>query len=157
MNLRFDIKTVVKCVCIGFYLLIEGMTLQRSKAILLLNKKPVALSFLIEVSIFYFLTGFLFALVYFIIKDALPGKKRYTRGFYYGLLVAFGVGFGLILGIIGLDFKGKFDMLTPYKIEAYLITIVDIINFIIIIYGKISCPNPDTIIHFFLRSTRIVF
>ena len=131
MNLRFDIKTLWKCILIGFYLLIEGLILQRSKAILLLHKEPVTLTFLIEVSIFYFLTGFLMALVYFIIKDALPGKKRYTRGLFYGLLVAFGVGFGLILGIIGLDFEGKFDLLTPYKIEAYLITVVDLINFII--------------------------
>jgi len=131
MNLRFDIKTLWKCILIGFYLLIEGLVLQRSKAILLLHKEPVTLTFLIEVSIFYFLTGFLMALVYFIIKDALPGKKRYTRGLFYGLLVAFGVGFGLIIGIIGLDFKGKFDLLTPYKIQAYLITVVDLINFII--------------------------
>jgi len=131
MNLRFDIKTLWKCIFIGFYLLIEGLVLQRSKAILLLHKEPVTLSFLIEVAIFYFLTGFLFALVYFIIKDALPGKRRYTRGLFYGLLVAFGVGFALIIGIIGFDFKGKFDLLTPLKIEGYLITVVDLINFII--------------------------
>ncbi len=131
MNLRFDTKTFWKCIFIGFYLLIEGLVLQRSKAILLLNKEPVTMSFLIEVSIFYFLTGFMFALVYFIIKDALPGKKRYMRGLFYGLLVAFGVGFGLIIGIIGLDFEGKFNLMTPYKIEAYLITVVDLINFII--------------------------
>ena len=131
MNLKFDIKTLWKCIFIGFYLLIEGIILQRSKAILLLHKEPVTLNFIIEVAIFYFLTGFLFALVYFVIKDVLPGKKRVTRGLFYGLLVAFGVGFGLIIGIIGLDFKGKFDLLTPYKIDAYLITVVDLINFII--------------------------
>ncbi|HVN97565.1 MAG TPA: hypothetical protein VMT62_14140 [Syntrophorhabdaceae bacterium] len=131
MNLRFDMKTLWKCIFIGFYLLIEGMILQRSKAILLLHKQPLAMGFLVEVAIFYFSTGFLMAAVYFIIKDALPGRRRYTRGLFYGLLVAFGVGFGLILDIIGLDFEGKFDLLTPYKIEAYLITAADLINFII--------------------------
>ena len=131
MDLRFDIKTLWKCIFIAFYLLIEGMILQRSKAILLLHKGPVAPGFLIQVAIFYFLTGFLFALAYFVVKDALPGKKRSTRGLFYGLLYAFGVGFGLILGAIGLDFKGKFDLLTPYKIEAYLTTFVDLINFAI--------------------------
>ena len=131
MNLKFDIKTFWKCIFIGFYLLVEGMALQRSKAILLLHKQPVTLTFLLQVAIFYFLTGFLFALVYFIINDALPGKKRYTRGLFYGLLVAFGVGFGLILGCIGLDVKGKFDLLTPYKIDVYLFTAVDLINFAI--------------------------
>jgi hypothetical protein len=131
MNFRFDLKTLWKCIFTGFYLLIEGMVLQISKGILLLQKKPPALNFIIEVSIFYFITGFLFALVFFIVKNALPGKKRYTRGLFYGLLVAFGVAFGMILGVIALDFEGKFNLLTPYKIEAYFITIIDIVNFII--------------------------
>jgi hypothetical protein len=131
MNLKFNIKIIWKCIFIGFYLLIEGMILQRSKTILLLHMPPVVMSFLIQVIVFYFLTGFLFALVYFIIKDALPGKKRYTRGLFYGLLVAFGAGFALIFGCIGLDFKGKFDLLTSYKINVYLFTIADMINFII--------------------------
>ncbi len=140
MNIRFTIKILWKCIFTGFYLLIQGMVLQRSKAILLLQKKPPALNFIIEVSAFYFITGFLFALVYFIVKDALPGKKRYTRGLFYGLLVAFGVASGLILGIVGTDFEGKFDLLTPYKIEAYLVTITDIINYTItgIVLGVIA-------------------
>jgi hypothetical protein len=131
MNLKIDIKTFWKCIFVGFYLLTEGLVLQRSKAIFLLHKAPVTLNFILAVAFFYFLTGFLMALVYFNIKDALPGKKRYTRGLFYGLLVAFGVGFGLILGIIGLDYQGKFDLLTFYKIDAYSITIVDLINFIV--------------------------
>ncbi len=159
MNVRFDGTTLWKCVFMGFYLLVEGMLLQRSKAILLLPVKPITPAFIIEVSIFYFLTGFLFAAVYFMIKDALPGTKRYTRGLFYGFLVAFGVGFGLILGCIGLDVNGKFDLLTPYKIEVYSFTTVDMINFIVsgmvlgivadgkvIASGRARCDNKGLLI-----------
>jgi len=132
MNLRFDIKSLWKCILIGLYMPLQGVALHRISAILLLPKEHrPSLNFIIEVAIFYFVTGFLFALVYFVIKDALPGKKRYTRGLFYGLLVAFGAVFGLFVSIIALDFNGKFDLLTPYKIKAYVVTVFDLINFII--------------------------
>jgi hypothetical protein len=116
----------------GLYMPLQGVALHRTSAVLLLPKEPrPPLNFIIEVAIFYFVMGFLFALVYFVIKDALPGKKRYTRGLYYGLLVAFGVVFGLFVSIIALDFSGKFDLLTPYKTKAYVVTLFDQINFII--------------------------
>lgn len=111
---------------------LQGVALHRTWAMLLLPKEPrPSLSFIIEVAAFYFVTGFLFALVYFVVKDTLPGKKRYTRGLSYGLLVAFGVVFGLFVSTIALDFSGKFDLLTPYKIKAYVVTVFDQINFII--------------------------
>jgi hypothetical protein len=52
MNLKIDIKTFWKCIFIGFYLLIEGLVLQRSKAIFLLHKAPVTLNFILAVAFF---------------------------------------------------------------------------------------------------------
>jgi hypothetical protein len=132
MNLRLDFRSLWRCIFIGLYMPLQGVALHRTSAMLLLPREPrPPLNFIIEVAIFYFVTGFLFALVYFVIKDELPGKKRYTRGLFYGLLVAFGVVFGLFVSIIALDFSGKFDLLTPYKIRAYVVTVFDQINFII--------------------------
>ncbi len=131
MPLKMNRSIFWKCGFIGLFLTIVGMILQLLKSKVLFHAKPPSFDFIIAVTIFYFLAGFLFALGYFIVKSAIPGKSRVTKGLFYALLVYFGIAFAGLIGIIGLDFVGRFDLFTSYKIENYAIALTDFINFML--------------------------
>lgn len=124
-----NIKIIIRCLLFGIYLTIQGMVLQVGKAVLFFHSKPPAPDFIIEVTLLYFITGFLFALGYFLLIQAIPGKSKLSKGLNYSLLVYFGIAFGNLIGVIGFDFQGKYNLFTLYKIENYAIALADFINF----------------------------
>ena len=127
----------------GLYLALQGMALQLLKAQLFLHQRTPAVHFIVTVFILYVLTGFLFAAVYFILRDYIPGRTRAWKGFNYSLLVFGSVAFGGLIGTIGLDLKGGFDLLTTVKVDDYAIAITDFINFSLagVLLGLIAEPR----------------
>jgi hypothetical protein len=140
MSARIDLKVILKSILIGIFLTVEGMTLQVLKGLFILRKEAPGIGFIIQAAFFYFITGFLFALGYFIVKGNVPGRNRAMKGLVYALLVFFGVAFGNLIGVVGLDFEGGKNLFTAYKIEAYAITITDFVNFLVtgIILGLVA-------------------
>ncbi len=146
MKLLLDRKTILKSLFIGVYMTVQGIVLQVSKGILLLEKDPPVPAFLVQVVIFYILTGMLYAYIFFNIRDAIPGKSRIRQGFNYGLLVCGAVVLGFILGMIGMDFEGGFNLFTKAKVENYAVTLIDIINYLVtsLVLGRISGKEKFT-------------
>ena len=132
-----------KSAWIGLYLALQGMALQLLKSQLFLHQRPPAVQFIVTVFILYVLTGFLFAAVYFILRDYIPGRTRARKGFNYSLLVFGSVAFGGLIGTIGLDLNGGSDLLTAAKIDDYAIAITDFVNFSLagIVLGLIAEPK----------------
>ena len=132
-----------KSAWIGLFLALQGMALQLLKSQLFLHQRPPAVQFIITVFILYVLTGFLFAAVYFILRDHIPGRTRAWKGFNYSLLVFGSVAFGGLIGTIGLDLNGGFDLLTAAKIDDYAIALTDFVNFSLagVVLGLIAEPK----------------
>lgn len=122
-------RKIYKSALIGVYLTIQGMVLQLGKNILFIHKEPPTVDFIIQVCILYFITGFLFALGFYILERVIPGKSRLSKGVIYALLVYFAMAFGNLIGVIGLDPSDRNDLCTPYKIDSYAIAFIDFINF----------------------------
>jgi hypothetical protein len=134
-----------KSAWIGLFLALEGMALQLLKSRLFLHQRPPAVQFIATVFVLYVLTGFLFAAVYFILRDHIPGRTRAGKGFNYSLLVFASVSFGGVIGVIGLDLNGGFDLLTAAKIDDYAVAITDLVNFSLtgLVLGRPFRPALD--------------
>jgi hypothetical protein len=107
---------------------VYGLVLQVEKAQLILKNKMPQLDFVVEVVIAYILMGFLFAVAFYFFRNVLPGKTAARKGLTYGMFVALVVLIPGGLGLNAFDFKGLFDLFTPFKIENYLIAAVDTTN-----------------------------
>jgi hypothetical protein len=141
----FGLTTVEirKSAWIGLFLALDGMALQLLKSRLFLHLQPPAVQFIVTVFILYVLTGFLFATVYFFVRDHIPGRTRARKGFNCSLLVFGSVAFGGLIGTIGLDMNGGFDLLTAAKVDDYAIAITDLLNLCLtgLVLGTIAEPK----------------
>jgi hypothetical protein len=125
-------NVIRKSALIGLYLTVQGMMLQLGKNLLFFHKKSPSVDFIIQVCILYFITGFLFALGFYLLDRFIPGRSRLSKGVSYALLVYFAVAFGGLIGVIGLDPLDTNYLFTPYKIDSYVIAISDLINFLLV-------------------------
>jgi hypothetical protein len=146
MHSEINLQEWLKCLFIGLFLTMVGMFLQVSKSILLLQKNTPELSFIIGVTLCYMITGILFALGFYLIKNTLPGKSRAVKGFVYAILVFSTAWFANIIGMIAFDFTGTFDLITSYKIDIYATTVVDAINLMLtgVVLGIIAEKKNST-------------
>lgn len=137
---------ILKSLFVGLYLAVEGMLLQVAKSRWIFRSPAPTIGFVAEVALLYVATGILFALVYFYLKDQIPGATRAAKGFNYALLVIAGVAVAGTLAVIGLDFEGGFRLLTDVKVQDYAIALTDSLNFAItgIVLGLIAEPRNPT-------------
>jgi hypothetical protein len=118
-----------KSILLGGITPVSGMLLHTIKQRLLFPaESPPDAVFLISVSVLFFVTGFLFACGYFLFKPALPGRKNYTKALAYALAANIAVYFPQIIGMIGFDFTGSFNLLTAFKLEQYATAAADFAN-----------------------------
>jgi hypothetical protein len=89
------------------------------------------MNMLIGVLVLFFLTGFLFALGFFLIRPYLPGKNPAAKSLYYGALIGAGIYFPNIVNFIAFDPSHSMDLFSPFKIEQYVTAGNDLINFLI--------------------------
>lgn len=125
-------RKIYKSALIGVYLMVQGMGLQLGKNLLFFHAEPPTVDFIIQVCILFFITGFLFALGFYILEHVIPGKSRLSKGMIYALLVYFAMAFGNLIGVVGLDPSDQNDLFTPYKIDSYAIAFADFINFFLV-------------------------
>lgn len=143
MTLHLTPRMARNYLLFGLYFTLQGLVLQVGKGLLLLEKAPPDPTFIIAVSLCYCVSGILLAWGFDLIGDRLPGRTGPRRGLNYAFILIAVVWFGALIGMIGFDFEGGFNLLTPYKIDSYAISIVDFINlgFAGIVLGWRSGPG----------------
>lgn len=124
-------KVLKKCLLTGILMMATGMVLQVAKGQLFFKKAPPELGFIVGVVVAYIIMGFLYAFVFFIFRKTLPGGTPFRKGLIYSGLVSLIVMIPGDTGVIAFDFSGGFNLLTPPKIEDYVICMVDVLNLII--------------------------
>ena len=128
---QINSKVFLKCLQMAAIMTLFGIIVQVVKGQLILKLPRPQISFIIGVVISYIILGTLYAVAFYIFRNALPGKKSVQRGLFYAFFCSVTVLIPGVLGMIAFDFEGGYDLFTSYKIEQFFILLVDAVNLFI--------------------------
>lgn len=152
MYKQLNMKVLLKCLQTAVVMTLFGIIVQVVKGQLILKLPRPEISFIIGVVVSYVMVGTLYAIAFYIFRNALPGKTPVQKGLFYAVLCSLTVLIPGIFGMIAFDFEGKFNLFTPYKVEQYFIVLVDTVNLFIggyvlakLFKGNIAIAKPAEI------------
>ena len=124
-------KTLARSALMALFLTIEGVGLQMANSRLILHSPPLGPGSLAGVAVCYLVAGFTYALGFFLVVKRLPGRTPVGKGLSYSIIVLLSVWISGFISMCAIDFTGGWNLLSPAKIEFFVVGMIDCLNLMI--------------------------
>ena len=127
---RITTKAIVRSVLVALFMTVEGMTLQVVESVLVQHSGPPAPGRLVGLIVCYLAAAFTYALGFFLLLERLPGRSSVGKGLRYAGVVLTAVWISGFINLAAVDFQGGWNLLSPLKVDAFWMGVVDCANFL---------------------------